>query len=97
MASIYEALAQVLPAGLITQGARTYVDRLARDAINDTVRDVKTTTSAVFTETVLERTRLTDPVTDESVTLLSEIGYHIEGGVVTIDYVNQSADCDGGG
>ena len=61
---------------------------------NDTVRNVKTTTSAVFTETLLQRTRLTNPDTDEQLILLYEIGYHIEGGVVTIDYVNQSTDCD---
>lgn len=35
MASVYEALAQVLPPELLNSDGRTYVDRLARDAIND--------------------------------------------------------------
>jgi hypothetical protein len=59
---------------------------------NDTVRNVKTTTSSVFTETLLQRSRLTNPDTDENMILLYEIGYHVEGGVVTIDYFNQSID-----
>ena len=61
---------------------------------NDTVRDVKTTTSSVFTETLLQRSRFTNPETDQSMILLYEIGYHVAGGVLTIDYVNQSIDID---
>jgi hypothetical protein len=54
MAGVYEALAQVLPADLLKQDARTYVDRLARDAINDTVRRM-----AALTDDLLRRGLLT--------------------------------------
>ena len=64
---------------------------------NDTVRNVTRTASSVFTETLLERTRLTNPVTEETMTILSKIGYHVEGGVVTIDYSNQTVSLDEGG
>lgn len=69
----------------------------AEYVFNNTVRNVTTTTSSLFTETLMERIRLTNPVTNQTMTLLVELGYHIEDGHVTIDYSNQTVTCPHGG